>query len=53
MEVEQKLELNKDDDMALKLKANLSKPDSQWEYPVVEGVSLIHYAKKIYAPKIL
>ena len=53
MEVEQKLELNKDDDTALKLKADLSKPDSNWEYRVVEGVDLIHYAKKIYVPKTL
>ena len=53
VEVEQKLELNKDDDTALKLKADLSKPDSQWDYRVVEGVSLIHFAKKIHVPKAL
>ena len=53
VEVEQKLELNKDDDTALKLKADLSKPDSQWEYRVLEGVSLIRYTKKIDVPRTL
>ena len=53
VEVEQKLELNKDDDTALKLRADLSKPYSHCEYRVVEGVNFIHFAKKIYVPKTL
>ena len=53
VEVEQKLELNLDNEQAIKTKAALSKPDSQWNHKIVEGINLIHHKDKIYVHKRL
>ena len=51
VEVEQKLELNTAAGMTIK--AALLDTKSQWDYRDVEGIKLIHFAKKIYVPKTL
>ena len=53
VEVEQKLELNTDNEQAIELKAALSKSDSKWKYQEVEGIKIIHFNDKIYVPKSL
>ena len=51
VEVEQKLELNTA--AGITIKAALLDTKSQWDYRDVEGIKLIHFAKKIYVPKTL
>ena len=51
VEVEQKLELNTA--QGITTRAALAEPNSQWEHKDVEGISLIHFCKKIYVPKTL
>ena len=51
VEVEQKLELNTAAGEIIK--AALLDAKSQWDYRHVEGIKLIHFAKKIYVPKTL
>jgi hypothetical protein len=51
VEVEQKLELNTAAGEIIN--AALLDAKSQWDYRHVEGIKLIHFAKKIYVPKTL
>ena len=51
MEVEQKLELNTAAGMIIK--AALLDMKSQWDYRDVEGIKLIHFAKKFHVPRTL
>ena len=51
VEVEQKLELNTA--AGITTKAALLDTKSQWDYREVEGIKLIHFAKKIHVPRTL